>query len=168
MNNIKLKRHLFIIFFSLTVSIGSFSQESSVKIYNEFSELEKDYFDKRDGKVHVINFWATWCKPCVAEMPYIDALTEKYGEDIKVTLISLDFPRKIKSKLIPFLEKHKLKSEVVLLDDGRVNEWIDQVDPSWSGAIPATVVFKNGVKHFYEQEFHSAEELDNIISKINQ
>ena len=66
------------------------------------------------------------------------------------------------------MEKHELRSEVVLLDDGKVNEWIDKVDSDWSGAIPATVVFKDGVKHFYEQEFHSSEELDNIITKINQ
>lgn len=165
---IKYHRFLNIIFLSFFVIAGMKAQESPVKVYSEFAELEKDYFDVRDGKVHVINFWATWCKPCVAEMPYIDALTEKYGDDIKVTLVSLDFPRKIKSKLVPFIERNQLKSEVVLLDDGNVNEWIDKVDPGWSGAIPATIVFKDGTKHFYEQQFHSAEELDKIISKINQ
>ncbi|NNF32772.1 MAG: redoxin domain-containing protein [Saprospiraceae bacterium] len=168
LKTIKYHRFLIIILLSCSVFTGMKAQESSVKVYSEFTELEKDYFDVRDGKIHVINFWATWCKPCVAEMPYIDALTEKYGEDIKVTLVSLDFPRKIKSKLLPFMEKNQLKSEVVLLDDGNVNVWIDKVDPSWSGAIPATIVFKDGTKYFYEQEFHSAEELDNIISKINQ
>jgi thiol-disulfide isomerase/thioredoxin len=161
-------RLLFFILLFFSGVAGINGQESPVKVYSEFAELEKDYFDVRDGKIHVINFWATWCKPCVAEMPYIDALTEKYGDDIKVTLVSLDFPRKIKSKLVPFMEKNQLKSEVVLLDDGNVNVWIDKVDPSWSGAIPATVIFKDSTKYFYEQEFHSAEELDNIISKINQ
>lgn len=143
-------------------------QSGDIKVFNEFSELEKAYFNINDGKVHFINFWATWCKPCVAELPFIDALTEKHGDRIKVTLVSLDFPNKLKSKLLPFIKKNKLKSEVVLLDDGKVNVWIDQVDPSWSGAIPATVIFKDGKKYFYEQQFHTADELEKIIAKINQ
>ena len=166
--NKNLTKFLLFLVLSLITITKTVAQESPVKIYDSFEALEKDYFDQKDGKVHFINFWATWCKPCVAELPYIDALTEKYGEEIKVTLVSLDFPRKIKSKLIPFMEKNQLKSEVVLLDDGNVNEWINQVDPSWSGAIPISVLFKNGTKHFYEKEFHSMEELDNIISKIKQ
>ncbi len=152
---------------SIFLSFTGFAQNQDVKTYTEFDALAKDYFDIRDGRTHVINFWATWCKPCIKELPYIDQLTEKYGEDIKVTLVSLDFPRKIKTKLIPFMMQHQLRSEVVLLDDGKVNEWIDKVDPSWSGAIPATVVFKDGEKHFYEKEFHSLEEVENIIIKIN-
>lgn len=159
-------KYLLLIAF-LSYSSLSYSQDHEVKTYTEFDALAKDFFDIRDGKIHVINFWATWCKPCVKELPYIDQLTEKYGDDVKVTLVSLDFPRKIKSKLIPFMTQHQLRSEVVLLDDGKVNEWIDKVDPSWSGAIPATVVFKDGEKHFYEKEFHSQEEVENIIIKIN-
>jgi thiol-disulfide isomerase/thioredoxin len=158
----------FLLSLCIAISLSSISaQENEVKVIGEFAQLEKDYFDVRDGKVHLINFWATWCKPCVKELPYIDALTEKYGDDIKVTLVSLDFPRMIETKLIPFLDKHQLKSEVVLLEDGKVNEWIDMVDPNWSGAIPATVLFKDGIKHFYETEFHSAEEVEAIITKIN-
>ena len=159
------KKYLFIVFVISITSLGA--QDYKLKIYNEFTDLEKEYFNKVDGKIHFINFWATWCKPCVAELPFVDGLTEKYGDKIKVTLVSLDFPNKVKSKLLPFLAKHNLKSEVVLLDDGKVNVWIDKVDPSWSGAIPASVIFKNGKKHFYEQQFHSAEELEKIITKIN-
>ena len=158
----------FLFSFTIALSISSISaQDSQLKVYNTFAELETEYFDVKDGKVHIINFWATWCKPCVKELPYIDALTEKYGDEIKVTLVSLDFPRMVKTKLLPFMDKHQLKSEVVLLDDGKVNEWIDQVDPNWSGAIPATVVFKDGKKHFYVTEFHSTEEVEAIITKIN-
>ena len=159
---------LLLLVLSLITITRAVAQDTPVKIYETFESLEKDYFNIEDGKVHFINFWATWCKPCVAELHYIDALTEKYGDDIKVTLVSLDFPRKISAKLIPFMEKNQLKSEVVLLDDGKVNEWINKVDPSWSGAIPISVLFKDGTKHFYEKEFHSMEELDNIITKIKQ
>lgn len=145
-----------------------YSQDYDFKIFKNFSDLESTHFDIRDDRVHVINFWATWCAPCIKELPYLDSLTEKYGDKIKVTLVSLDFPRRIDSALVPFLIKSQLKSEVVLLDDGRANVWIDMVDPGWSGAIPATVVFMNGKKHFYEKEFHSFEEVEEIVLKINQ
>ena len=139
-----------------------------MRVISQFDELSDEYFNISDDKVHIINFWATWCKPCVKELPYMDALNDIYGKDVKVTLVSLDFPRQIESKLIPFMEKNQLKSEIVVLDDGKTNEWINKVDPRWSGAIPATVVFKNGVKHFYEKEFHSQDEVNEIVNKINK
>jgi thiol-disulfide isomerase/thioredoxin len=159
-------KHFFFIIFIL-VGIGKVhSQEIEVQVYKNFAELNEQYFNKSDGKVHVLNFWATWCKPCVKELPYIDALTDKYKNEVKVTLISLDFPRKMDTKLKPFITQHKLISEVVLLDDGKVNEWINEVDPSWSGAIPATVIFYNGKKLFFEKEFHSMAEIEDIIHNI--
>ncbi len=166
--------NLRILVLALLVSIMSIplvslhSQNYDFKIYKSFNDLQREHFDIRDDRVHVINFWATWCAPCIKELPYFDALTEKYGDKIKVTLVSLDFPKRIDSALVPFLAKNQLKSEVVLLDDGRANEWIDMVDPNWSGAIPATLVFMNGKKRFYEQEFHSFKELEEIVFLINQ
>jgi len=142
------------------------AQQDDVKRLARFDDLEQGYFNPDDDRVHIINFWATWCAPCVKELPYIDAITEKYGDKVKVTLVSIDFPRQVKKRLIPFLDKHQLKSEVVLLEDGKVNDWIDKVDPSWSGAIPATVVWYQGKKDFYEQEFHSIKEVEDIIESI--
>lgn len=168
MNKQRIVKQLILLFGIQLVTTSMMSQEvPDVKVYTEYEELSKDYFDIKDGRVHVINFWATWCKPCIAELPYIDALTSIYGDQVKVTLVSLDFPRKVKTKLIPYLKKNTLLSEVVLLDDNNVNEWIDKVDPSWSGAIPATIVFKDGEKMFYEKEFASQEEVNKIITIIN-
>ncbi len=158
-------KKLFYILFLLT-TINLHAQEDDVKRLELFEDLASQYFDLEDDRVHIINFWATWCAPCVKELPYIDAITEKYPDDVKVTLVSLDFPRQVKKRLIPFMDKHQLKSEVVLLEDGKVNDWIDKVDPSWSGAIPATVVWYQGKKQFYEKEFHSISEVEHIIETI--
>ncbi len=164
MNNQILKTAFQVFFLLLVITIQA--QDEDVKRLEYFNDLATEYFDQDDDRVHIINFWATWCAPCIKELPYIDAITEKYPDDVKVTLVSLDFPRQVQKRLIPFLEKNQLKSEVVLLEDGKVNDWIDKVDPSWSGAIPATVVWYKGKKQFYEKEFHSIAEVEGIIETI--
>lgn len=68
-------------------------------------------------------------------------------------LISLDFPSKYESKLKPFIVDKKLQSKVVALDDADANSWIPKVDESWSGAIPATVIFNKNKRKFYEKSF---------------
>lgn len=115
----------------------------------------------------VINFWATWCVPCVAELPYFEQLRDAYQyKNVSVNLVSLDFVKNKDRVLLPFLEKKKIKSRVVLLDEPNYNAWIDRVDPSWSGALPATVIINNKQKLylFLEKEVTFAE-LDSIVSK---
>jgi thiol-disulfide isomerase/thioredoxin len=136
----------------------------SLEVY-DFNGLKK-FFNKQDDKVHVINFWATWCGPCVKELPYFEVLREKYkGNNIDFVLVSLDFPHLYESKLKPFLLNKKLKSKVVALDDVDSNTWIPQVDESWSGAIPATVIYKKDKRKFFEKSF-TLEELDFEIKQF--
>ncbi|NOQ71871.1 MAG: redoxin domain-containing protein [Crocinitomix sp.] len=116
----------------------------------------KPFIHQNDDKIHVINFWATWCIPCVAELPYFEQLGAEYPE-IEVVLVSLDFPKKIKENLIPFIQKNNLQSEVILLDEPDANKWIPQIDSTWSGAIPATIIYKNDKSQFYEQSFNFVE-----------
>lgn len=125
-----------------------------VEVYD--FENFKPFTQINDNKIHVINFWATWCVPCVAELPYFEELGEKHPE-LEVLLVSLDFPKMIKENLIPYIIKNELQSEVILLDDPDGNSWIPQIDPNWSGAIPATIIYKNDKSKFYEQSFNFAE-----------
>ncbi|WP_242085431.1 TlpA disulfide reductase family protein [Aestuariivivens sediminis] len=123
-----------------------------LEVYN-FSEFEK-FLTKRDDTIYVINFWATWCAPCVKELPHFEKLNNEYGnKNVKVILVSLDFPHLYESKLKPFIVSHKIKSKVVALDDPNMNSWIPKVDSKWSGSIPATVIYKNNTKKFFEQSF---------------
>ena len=87
------------------VSLAQDQIESiGLKEYNELVRGKSD-------RLKIVNFWATWCKPCVEELPYIEEIHTAYAEKpVKVILVSLDFPKQIESKLIPFLEKHQLKS----------------------------------------------------------
>ena len=136
--------------------------DKSVEVV-DFDGLQ-EYLTQFEDKTVVINFWATWCVPCVKELPYFEQATEKYAnDDVAVVLVSLDFKRQIDTRLKPFVEKRQLKSHVVVLDDPDANKWIDKVHPDWSGAIPATLIRKGNTEAFYEKTFHSYEELDQII-----
>lgn len=124
-------------------------QDIELDIY-DFKGLNP-YFNKTDGKVYVINFWATWCAPCVKELPYFEKLNAEYSDKgVELLLVSLDFPRQYDTKLKPFLKENQLKSKVVVLDDVDANTWIPEVDEDWSGAIPATYIYKGNKSKFYE------------------
>lgn len=103
--------------------------------------------------VFVINFWATWCKPCVEELPAFEKITEKFaGRPVQVVLVSTDFKRNLDNRVRPFVAKKKLRSRVVFMDEPNPNAWINSVSPEWSGAIPATLIVskKRGVERFFE------------------
>lgn len=118
-----------------------------------YSEL-KPLLEVKDEKVYVVNFWATWCAPCVKELPYFEELEENYkNQNVEVLLVSLDFPNKKESKLLPFLTEKKIKSKVVLLDDPNEDVWIQAIDSSWSGALPATLIYSKNKRKFFEQSF---------------
>ncbi len=122
------------------------------------------YLNFSNDTTYVINFWATWCKPCVEELPYFLALDKKMeGQKFKTILVSLDFPKQIEKKLVPYLNEHKIQPDVIVLDDPDSNSWIDKINPEWSGAIPATIVYRNDRNEFYEQSFESMEELEEIV-----
>lgn len=88
---------------------------------------------------YVINFWATWCKPCIRELPGFDSLyAETKNANTKIILVSLDFKDDLK-KVNAFLLKNSIKAECVLLDEVNGNDYINTISTDWSGAIPATL-----------------------------
>lgn len=159
-------RVIILLVISFLVANANEAQEwklEDIPVY-EFEALQK-VLPADNNQLVILNFWATWCKPCVAEMPYFNAISKKYADNdqIKVLLISLDMSTQIESRLIPFMNKRQLHPEVWVLDDPDANSWIDKVDPSWSGAIPATLFYKGTQKAFFEQSFHSEQEIEDII-----
>lgn len=164
----------FIIVFSLFALISckkkeaeevnlEFKENDEIEVYN-FEQLE-NFLQTEQDQTYVVNFWATWCKPCIKELPYFEDLHVKYKGDIKVILVSLDFPNKLESQLIPFIKEKGIQSQVVLLDDPHENEWIPKVDSMWSGALPATLIFNRTERKFFEQSF-TQEELENEVIKF--
>lgn len=121
--------------------------------------------------LYVLNFWATWCKPCVAEMPYFEQIQKEMAtQKVKVVFISMDFKSDYEKRLLPFLARKKLHSLVVLLDEPKYNDWIDEISPAWSGAIPATlfVQHRRNIRTFHEGEFTYETLKSQIDSLIQQ
>ncbi len=117
-------------------------------------ELEK-ILAAPDDILHVVNFWATWCPPCVNELPWFEKLSREYRDKpVKFILISLDFPSQIESRLVPFLEKNRITADVRVMTNLDYNSWIEKVDAGWQGNLPATLIFNNARKI---RLFHAAE-----------
>lgn len=155
--------------FGLLIPAVAFGSMMALKV----PVVKVDDLNKRmqsgNDTVYVVNFWATWCAPCVAELPFFEQIDSAYADKkVKVILMSTDFKKDINSRVVPFVEKKKLNSEVNFLDEIYDNEWIPKVDSLWQGNIPATKIYnsKTGKSFFLPRETTYAE-LDSLIQVSN-
>jgi thiol-disulfide isomerase/thioredoxin len=125
----------------------------------------KSVVEPIDNKIKVINFWATWCAPCVEELPYFEEIGFQYKDEVEVHLISLDDAKNIESAVQPFLEENKIKSNVLLLDDPYAAEWIPIIDSHWDGAIPVTLIVSKNKKQFFNKAL-SKSELEDAVNNF--
>lgn len=124
--------------------------------------------NRPNDTLYVVNFWATWCKPCVNEMPYFENAQQEFGkEKVKVIFVSLNSTKEVK-QVEKLVSAKALKAETVLLDAGNPNNWINTVDSSWSGAIPATAMYRRGKKVFFREGEFEQPELYSIIKNKMQ
>jgi thiol-disulfide isomerase/thioredoxin len=152
-----------LIFFLLFVAFTANSQKAEVVKLDQL----QSFIQAKTDHIKVINFWATWCAPCIKELP----LFEKLGQDrsdVHVTLVSMDLdldpnPEKVHK----FVARKKLQSKVLILDAKDPNSYIDQIEKSWSGALPATIIInsKTGQRKFVEKELHEGE-LEKLIAEV--
>ena len=134
-----------------TIAIASHSQEIPKW---KITDVEK-LVDAKIGEVLVLNFWATFCKPCVAEIPAFIEVAGKYKfEGVKLVLISLDLPSYYPAKIKTFAAKHQFDTNISWLDETNADYFCPKVDSGWSGSIPATLIVntKTGYRFFTEGE----------------
>ncbi|MFN8318043.1 MAG: TlpA disulfide reductase family protein [Saprospiraceae bacterium] len=137
---------------------GNTQNSEPIKVYDSFDDFQQSELKLVDRGVKLVNFWATWCKPCVKELPYFQQLHEKYP-DLPMLLVSLDKKADASEKIASFLAKRGITISTVLLADTRANDWIDKVSPLWSGSIPATLLVTEAEPVFFETDFESLETL---------
>ena len=130
------------------------------------TDLE-EYIAKSDAPT-VVNFWATYCGPCLKEIPYFQEVVKQYEKKgVKLLLVSLDFKESFPDKISSFADKRKFKSPIVWLDETNADYFCPKVDSKWSGVMPATLFINNkkGYRSFFEEEM-SKEKFETEIRKI--
>ena len=109
--------------------------------------------------VYIINFWATWCRPCIAEMPHLITVWKKYRQyKVQLLLVSLDEASGWQEKLRSFARKRHIDASLAWLKETDADYFCNRIDPRWSGAIPATLIIRpaTGYRAFYETDFTEA------------
>ena len=122
-----------------------------------------DLIESPAEKLKVINFWASWCRPCIMEMPHFESLDKTKAT---VYFVTVDHPDDIE-KARRMVEKNAVKSKVLLLNESDADKYITTINKDWSGAIPATLfVDARGSKYFYEEAFDKPQ-LESIVKKYS-
>lgn len=140
---------------SLLFILGlGFSDAAAQGIPNwKISDLET--YIKNSNKPTVVNFWATFCKPCIAEIPHFQKLVKQYEKDsVQLLLVSLDMKEMYPEKIKTFADRFKFTAPIVFLDETNADIFCPRIDEKWSGAIPASLFINNqtGYRKFFEEE----------------
>ena len=116
-------------------------------------------FSNGSDTVYVVNFWATFCKPCVGEIPHFISIVKQYeGQKVKLLLVSLDLPSYYPAKIAAFVKKSHFNTNIAWLNETNADIFCPMIDEKWSGAIPATIIIngKKNYKKFFEDEITPA------------
>ncbi|MEI6524361.1 MAG: TlpA disulfide reductase family protein, partial [Bacteroidota bacterium] len=112
----------------------------------KFEKLQSKFKNKSDT-TYIVNFFASWCSPCIAELPSIVKFSkENKNTKYKVILVSLDLKKNYLEVLPNLIEKFQISQTIYLLDESDSNSWINKVDKNWSGQIPATFITNGSTK----------------------
>jgi thiol-disulfide isomerase/thioredoxin len=137
----------------VVLSFFACKKEPVIEIHTSFDSIEK-YLHLEDDTTYIVNFWATWCAPCVKELPHFEELYANYkAQNVELLLVSLDFPHQYESKLKPFMTKHDIQGKVLCLDDEAMNVWIPKVNETWDGGLPATLIYNKDKRAFFYRTF---------------
>ena len=118
----------------------------------------KELVREQRGHVVLLNFWATWCPPCLLEFPQIVAVEKTYrNRGLVVISVSADSPKNVDSDLLPFLEKHAPDFPIYMLQTDDRKEFIRLIDPEWNGDLPATF--------FIDREGNVASKQFDVVSR---
>jgi thiol-disulfide isomerase/thioredoxin len=151
-------------FLVLGYSAASAQQAETIKL-----DKLKQLIDRKSDKVVVVNFWATWCAPCIKELPLFEKISTEKQPGVEVYLVSMDLDLDPNpDKVYRFIDRKKLQSTVLLLNEKDPNSWIDEIDSAWSGALPATLIInqKTGQRKFVGKELHEGD-LEKMINEVH-
>lgn len=155
-------KRIVIIFFILFGLLAEAQDVKRIKI----TDLEKIIAGSKTPLI--VSFWATFCIPCLEEIPHLQDAVQRYKADsVKLLLVSLDLEEFYPKKLRDFAARRKFNAPILWLDEYNADYFCPKVDSSWSGAIPATLMINNrrGVRKFFEEQL-SPEKIDAEVAAM--
>jgi len=153
---------LLLVFSSLA---GLCQEAQKIKI----TDLEKIVSESRGPLI--VNFWATFCKPCMEEIPHFQKMQAKYEKDgLQILFVSLDLQDDYPKKVNAFIKKRKMST--YFLDETNADYFCPRVDEKWSGVIPATLFINNNKNYrkFVEEQISEdvfENEILNLLGRSN-
>jgi thiol-disulfide isomerase/thioredoxin len=143
-------KKLFIIICLAMIAGKSIAQEIKKLKIDELSA-----YIAKSNKPLVVNFWATWCAPCVEEIPFfISTINEKYKDSVELLLVSLDIKDYYPQRLKSFAVKRSFTAPIAWLNETNADIFCPKIDDKWDGAIPVTLMVNN--KKQYRQFYNRA------------
>ena len=147
----------------ITLSNSTKAQQAEMMKLDKFLGM----IEAPSSKIKVINFWATWCAPCIKEIPFFEKVNRE-RQDVKITLVSMDIDQDPNpDKIYKFIARKKLASEILILDEKNPRSWIAKIDKKWSGNLPVTLLVNtnNGKRKFVERQLNEGE-LEKLIDEM--
>jgi thiol-disulfide isomerase/thioredoxin len=135
------KKILFTLVFALILAASNKTSAQEVLPLKTVKDIEQVKESKK-GKVLLINFWATWCKPCVLEFPDLVKLYSNYKDKgFDIVFISVDVPEEIEPKVVSFLNNQGVNFTTYYNSFDKPEDLINYIDKNWEGAIPSTYIY---------------------------
>jgi thiol-disulfide isomerase/thioredoxin len=156
-------KYLIVVFFLMVITS---TQAQIIKTVN-VNWVDSMHTVKNDT-LYIINFWATWCKPCVEELPNFELLAKNYqNKKVKMYLVTTDMRKDIATRVTDFVKAKGLTQQVIFINEVNADKWINKVSTAWTGAIPATWFIKGniGYEKFHEGEL-TYEELEQLVKLV--
>ena len=163
-----MKQLLIIFVFAFSLSQVNAQEVKKIKI----TELEETI--KNSQNPLIVNFWATFCVPCLEELPYFQKITKSYADEgLQLLLVSLDFKEAVPKRLQSTAKKFKIEGPLLWLDETDADYFCNKIDSSWSGGIPGSLFINNktGYRNFYEEQLSEKileKEITHLLSKETQ
>ena len=146
--------------------LPDFGTAAAPAVYADFAAVES-LFHQRSDTTYVVNFWATWCKPCREEIPLLQKLGREEGDQkVRVVLVSLDTEPGAIARIPAFLGEVAPDLPAIVLTDENDAVWGKTIDRVWSGALPTTIIYRGELRYVYRRDFSTYVDLRTALDPL--